>query len=154
MAKKQAKKTVGDTTAQGLLNSARIENGALFVRDRYGVHYKVHRTPQDDLAVIEVACCWAGVLRMNDWAKAELAWLESKLDAATPPQFVYLLLKGGLVCGHANAPDVAAPHITVHPFRINNAANAPLPAIGAPYTPPPPPVRPKRTRGVTMVAWA
>lgn len=151
---KPVKKTVGDTTAQGLLNNARIENGALLTRDRYGVNYVVRQTAQGNLSVIATDGGWSAVLRMNDWAKAELAWWEAKLDATTPPQLVYLLLKDGVVCGHANEPDVAAPHIAVHPFRVNNAANRPLPAIGASYAPPPPPVRPKRTRGVMMVPWA
>ena len=152
MKQKKAKKTIGDTTAHGLLHSAQIEQGFLVVLDRYGIKYRARRTVQDELAVVSVDGCWSGLLRMDAWAKAELEWWEAQLDAAADPQLAYLLLVDGVVAGRVLDPALVRADVHVHPFRVNNAANRQLPAIGDAYSPPIASARPKRTRGVRM--WA
>jgi len=88
---------------------------------------------------------------MDDWSEAELAWWEAQLEELQPSEVVWLLLdEDGVVVGHLAAQGLAANPERAHPFRLNNAARRPLPALGEPYAPPPEPVRPRRTRGMSL----
>lgn len=152
MKTKTPKKTFRDQTAQSFLKSARIERGRLLVDDWQGVSYAAQRSSVDPdvLVLTDVASGWGAALWMDAWCRAELAWWESELEALTPAQTVWLLLdEAGVVVGHLAAAELAAVPEAAHPFRCNNAAGRPLPALGEPYAPPPPPVRPRMTRGLS-----
>lgn len=151
MKHKKPKKTFHDQTAQSLMKSARIVGGRLLVNDWRGETYAAQRSPAGDaLLVVDVASGWGAALVMDEWCRAELAWWEAQLDALTPGRVVWLLLDElGVVVGHLAAPELALDGAAVHPFRLNNAALRPLPALGEPYAPPPEPVRPRRTRGLS-----
>jgi len=152
MKTKKPKKTFHDQTAQSFLKSARIEGGRLLVEDWHGATYAARRSPTDPdvLVLADVASGWGAALVMDDWSRAELAWWESELEALTPARTVWLLLDAaGSVVGHLASAELARAPEAAHPFRLNNAAGRPLPALGEPYAPPPEPVRPRRTRGLS-----
>lgn len=152
MRSKKPKLTLHGTSAQLILKSARIENGKLLVNDKTGVTYAAQRSSADALLLVDIACGWSAALVMDDWCKAELAWWESQLDALTPAQTVYVLIgESGVVVGHLLDPELSAFPAAAYPFRVNNAARRPLPALGEKYTPVPAPVRPRRTRGASVI---
>lgn len=152
MGTKKPKKTFRDQTAQAYLKTARIENGRLLVNDRQGILYHAQRSPEGALTLTDVGSGWGAVLSLDAWGEAELAWWEAQLDAAQPSRVVWLLLdEGGTVVGHLAEQGLAFAPERAHPFRLNNAARRPLPALGEPYSPPSEPVRPRRTRGATVM---
>ncbi len=154
MTPKKPKKTFRDQSAQSFLKSAQIVDGRLLVRDWEGLTYRAQRSSSGDaLTLTDVASGWGAALLMDDWCRAELAWWEAQLDALTPGRKVWLLLdEPGVVVGHLAAPELAHDPERAHPFRLDNAAARPLPALGEPYSPPPKPVRPRRTRGMSAGA--
>jgi hypothetical protein len=90
---------------------------------------------------------------MDEWCEAELAWWEAQLDVLTPGRVTWLLLNDdGVVVGHLAAAELAHDPALAHPFRLDNAARRPLPALGERYAPPAEPVRPRRTRGMSAGA--
>ena len=147
MNQKRTRKTLDGSTAQTLLKSARIEDGRLLVEGKHGATYVAQRSPSGALGVREVTSGWGVALELDAWGRAELAWWEAQLEALTPARTVWLLLDGGVVVGHLAAPELAHDPEAAHPWRVNNAAQRPVPALGEPYEPPPEPVRPRRTRG-------
>ena len=155
MTTKNPKHTFYGQTAQSLLKSAHIVDGRLLVRDRNGSSCRVQRAPNGALSVTDVASGWGAALLMDDWCRAELAWWEAQLDALTPGRTVWVVLEvSGVVVGHLAAPELAHDPERAHPFRVDNAARRPLPALGEPYSPPPEPVRPRKTRGMSVMGEA
>jgi hypothetical protein len=151
MKQKKPKKTFLDQNAQSFLKSARIVDGRLLVSDRRGASYHAQRSPSGALALTDIANGWGASLLMDAWCEAELAWWEAQLEELQPSEVVWLLLdEGGVVVGHLAAQDLAINQERAHPFRLNNAARRPLPALGELYSPPPEPVRPRRTRGISV----
>lgn len=160
MRQKTPKKTIGGASTQALMKTAKIVSGELVLNDRDGVTYTAHRTPDNNLAVLAKTGYWSGVLQLDGWSDAELTYWEAELDKLTPAEEVLLLCDAtsGKVVGHMS-PAVAAaaeglfgPSVVIHPFRLNNAAGKVLPALGDVYFPPPAPVRPRRTRGLSRLA--
>lgn len=150
MRKTNVKKTLSGSTAQTLIRSVRIEDGKLFVTDKFGVVYRLCRhVPTDNARLSMTTGHWSGLLLLNDWTRAELAWWEEAVDALTPPENIFLLLSEGKVVGHVAQESACTPqgYVTMHPFRMNNAAGRPVPALGEPFTPAPPAQRPPRMRG-------
>ena len=151
MKQKKPKKTFLDQNAQSFLKTARIVAGRLLVNDRRGATYHAQRSPSGVLALTDTAYGWGAALLMDDWSEAELAWWEAQLEELQPSEVVWLLLdEDGIVVGHLAAQELAANPERAHPFRLNNAARRPLPALGEPYAPPPEPIRPRRTRGMSL----
>lgn len=151
MSHKKPKKTFRSQTAQSLLKTARIVDGRLLVNDWEGITYHAQRSPIGALALTDVSTGWGASLLMDAWCEAELAWWEVQLDNLQPSRVVWLLLdEGGVVVGHLAAQELAIDPERAHPFRLNNAARRPLPKLGEPYAPPTEPVRPRRTRGLSV----
>lgn len=145
---KKPKKTLRDQTAQSLLKSARIVGGRLLVEGRAGNAYAAQRSASGGaLTLTDVASGWTAALLMDAWCAAELAWWEAELDALTPGREVWLLVDSErVVVGHLAARDLAHDPDRAHPWRVDNAARRPLPALGERYEPTPV-ARPRRTRG-------
>ncbi len=145
---KKPKKTLRDQTAQSLLKSARIDGGRLLVKDRWGTPYVAQRSPSGGaITLTDAASGWTGALVMDAWCAAELAWWEAQLDALTPGREIWLLLDPEwVVVGHLAHRHLALNPSAARPWRIDNAARRPLPALGERYAPQLL-LRPRRTRG-------
>lgn len=153
MKRQNPKKTVCDTSTQSLLKTARLEGPELIVTDRAGNNYAAFRTPDGHLCVRDKLIYWSGLLLMDEWSSAELAWWEEQIDALTPANIVWLVLDdNNTVVGHVLAPELLADEDSAHPFRTNNAAGRALPALGAKFVPPPVAARPRRYRGAHWAA--
>lgn len=150
MNQKSPKKSVNGTSTQSLLKTARIAGERLLVEDKAGVTYVAHRGPHGTVHLVQRGGLWSGFLALDAWSELELAWWEERLEEHTPAREVWLLVsEEGRVVGHLSAPEYAADPRRAHPFRINNSAQRPVPALGDEYAPRAPAVRPPRTRGAS-----
>lgn len=148
MNKRRPKKTLCGRNTQTIARTLRITEGTLRITADDGLEYTVHSTPAGTMQINLIGSKWKGELLMNAWTRAELLWWEAQLDAATPSQLTHLILDpDNTVVGRVDTDTELSPPLRTVPFKVNNAAQRPVPELGETYVVPGAAVRPKRMRG-------